>query len=909
MANVFQLFQNTSSHRSFCYRLIPRKKGLSLFPVDDNNGVYNWEELSPMEGDALFRRIYSLYEQSIFNIDWENTSNEFYLNGHDDLILQLLKSGKLLDKKGLKVPYIHNSSLLCCRIDLKDENTYQSKLKLGDIGSVKFVGKTVVWKSGTFIFHTQEIENYTVLNEFETLFPVSDLELFLSILMTHLPNVQVQVANKNITAGEPLLQIDTLYFEKIDSEKQHYLRTERGIREIEDPRFFTYHLTTVAKQKNDIIRIHPLISEPLNDAPMFIETHLKKIEKSLKISGGYFRDGTLFIIEEQSAKAFLIKCLPALLSRFSVFGADKLKEYNYKLSKPKLNADLSFGIDFLEGNATVHMGEDEIGLFDFINSYKTKSYIQLSDGSGVLVDPAYVKKLERLFNKTKDGVKISFFDLPLVEELLDEQLFSETFKQSKEIFLGFNTINEKKIQTPKLNATLRDYQTYGLKWLKYLHETGLGGCLADDMGLGKTIQTISLLQTIYPKEKKPTLIVMPRTLMFNWQDEVEKFAPTLKTYHHYGAKRTVEDIAKSQLVFTTYGTLRSDVEKLKDISFYYLILDESQHIKNVNAKVNKAVLLLNSEHRLALSGTPLENNLSELYALFRFLNPAMFGGFESFNQNYLIPVQKNNDSSVAIELRKKIYPFILRRLKKDVLSDLPEKIEKHLFVEMKADQLQFYEEKRRFYLNEINQTIERDGVQKSQFIMLQALTELRQIASNPESKTEGKIRSPKLDVLISEVETLALSSHKVLIFANFINALETIAEELNEKKIQYVVMTGATQNREELIHQFISDAETTAFLMTLKTGGVGLNLTVADHVFIYDPWWNASAESQAIDRTHRIGQDKTVFSYKLICKGSIEEKILQLQEKKKELFNQLIGSDSASVKSLSEDDIRFIMEG
>ncbi|MEM6965683.1 MAG: DEAD/DEAH box helicase, partial [Bacteroidota bacterium] len=433
-------------------------------------------------------------------------------------------------------------------------------------------------------------------------------------------------------------------------------------------------------------------------------------------------------------------------------------------------------------------------------------------------------------------------------------------------------------------------------------------CLADDMGLGKTLQTITILATIYPKEKMSSLIVMPRSLLFNWNAEIKKFAPQISTYTYYGNTRDLEAAKKANLIFTTYALMRNDIEQLKEEKFHYLILDESQNIKNIQALTTKAVMLLKSKHRLALSGTPIENNLGELYSLFRFLNPAMFGTVGQFNQNYLYPIQKNNDKEAIRQLRQKIYPFILRRLKRDVLKDLPDKIEQTLFVEMSAAQRKLYEQRRMFYKEAVDSSIASRGLQQSRFFIFQALNELRQIASTPENFSDGKIISPKRELLQDQLMDSIANGHKVLIFVNFLAAIELVSEQLASVGIEHVTMTGATRNRQALVQKFQNDSNCKAFLMTLKTGGTGLNLTAADTIFIFDPWWNVATENQAIDRAHRIGQQNKVLAYKLITEGSIEEKIVQLQEKKKELFDDIIGSDGESLKSLSEEDIDFIFK-
>ena len=427
------------------------------------------------------------------------------------------------------------------------------------------------------------------------------------------------------------------------------------------------------------------------------------------------------------------------------------------------------------------------------------------------------------------------------------------------------------------------------------------------MGLGKTLQAIALLAGIYPGQKKPSLVIVPKSLLFNWENEILKFKPELTYAVHHGSIRDLSAARDANLIITTYATVRNDIKAFREEAFYYVILDESQNIKNMNSQISKAVMLLNAEHRLALSGTPIENNLNELYALFRFLNPAMFGSPEEFSRNYVIPVQRNDDKDALHELKKKIYPFILRRLKRDVLKELPEKVEQTLFVDMSDEQKVFYELRRRFYYETVKFQIAQNGIHKSQFFILQALSELRQIASIPESKSENGIISPKREVLLEQILDLAANNHKVLVFANYLNALDCIAEDLEKNGVKYLLMTGATRDRKLLVEQFQEDESCKVFLMTLKTGGIGLNLTAADYIFIFDPWWNKAAENQAIDRTHRIGQEKTVFAYKLITRGTIEEKILKLQEQKSALFDRLISSDGASIKSLDETDVEFVL--
>ena len=399
---------------------------------------------------------------------------------------------------------------------------------------------------------------------------------------------------------------------------------------------------------------------------------------------------------------------------------------------------------------------------------------------------------------------------------------------------------------------------------------------------------------------------MPKSLIYNWEGEIKRFSPKLKVGIYYGNFRNIDIIKKNSVILTTYGTIRNDIETLKEMKFDTIILDESQNIKNINAQTTKAIMLLNSKNRIALSGTPIENNLGELYSLFRFLNPAMFGTAEEFNNYYAVPIQKENDQEAIEELKKKIYPFILRRVKKEVLKDLPDKIEKTMFIEMNVEQKKLYEERRSYYYKMVNSQIRENGIGKTQFFILQALNELRQITSCPEAKSNG-VTSSKREVLVNNIVEAVENGHKVLVFTNYINSIENICEDLKRYGINYLSMTGSTKDRQSLVDRFQKDNKYKVFIMTLKTGGVGLNLTAADTIFIYDPWWNKTVENQAIDRAYRLGQDRTVFSYKLILKDTIEEKILQLQDTKSKLLDNLISEDSSSMKVLTEKDIEFIL--
>jgi len=861
----------------------------------------------------VLKSIEHIKDKNSLRVDWDKPSGRCYLSEYEHLIWQLKKCSNFVYSNFTPIHFQPNKASIT--IEISGDEQLKSNVILIDNGqkykTLSFLNENHVFVNGQ-IFEIEPIgENYSFINHFKTeLLPIN-IEKFLTLLYSYFDNVYIDYMGYKQVIGTSCQTQPTLIIEKIDTYNSLYLRVSTSINGAEPDLLDHYEISRIVSL-NEIekkIVVSEIIKEDVSISWHNINKRLNQIKKPMKeeILNDFIVEENLFIIEENLAHKFIRLELPELLMSYSIFGTEKLKSYKIRAVTPKLNLSLNHGIDFLQGDASLEIDGEIIPLFEALRQYNKTSYIQLSDGTQAIVNQAYINKLERIFKKRKDNVSISFFDLPIVEELIEEKIANETFKASREIFLGFNTLQDKKVSIPKLNATLRTYQVMAYKWLKYLHKHSLGGCLADDMGLGKTLEAITLLSDIYPKNSIPSLIIMPKSLLFNWESEIKRFNPNLSCYIFYGNNRNFDETRKSNIILTTYGTARNDIKILKEETFHYIILDESQNIKNINSQASKAVMLLKSKHRLALSGTPIENNLGELYSLFRFLNPAMFGTINDFNEYYAIPIQKHNNRDIVKELKKKIYPFILRRLKKDVLPDLPDKIEQILWIEMSLPQKRLYESRRQFYYQAVKEQIGRHGLNKSQFFVLQALTELRQIASIPESKSENQIYSPKREVLMENISDAVANQHKVLVYANFINAIDLISQDMEKMGIEHLVMTGATHDRKALVERFQNDPKIQVFILTLKTGGIGLNLTAADTIFIYDPWWNKAAEIQATDRAHRIGQDRTVFSYRLITRSSIEEKIMTLQEKKSALFDDIISVDSASLKTFSETDVEFIL--
>ena len=852
---------------------------------------------------------HEINEKKLYSFDWINTK-KISLAEYPILVEKLKYCDNIVDDNFQKITFKNEAKELILKLEeVKDKIQSNFSVESYNINNFTIITPNYVILENNIYNLESKVDNFTKLSLFETNFPKKRLEEFLSLTFEYFENIKINYKDYETCYGEPKVTSPALIFEKIDELNNLYIRISESINMIEPDFIENYNPDKVAtiNSLDKKITIHELERVDINNLSTDFVKYLNKYKKELENKNSFYYENNLFIIEEELAIFLIHKELSNILEKFVVYGAEKLKEYKVVAVNPKLRLSLTHNLGFFEGMANLDIDGQIISLFDAIDFYKKNSYIKLNDGTTAIINKAYIEKLSRILKKSKNKVKFSFFDLPIIQDLFDDYTYQETFKNYREVFEGFNTLNDVKTKIPKIKAELRHYQEKGYKWLRYLYDNNLGGCLADDMGLGKTVQTIVLLSSIYPKEKEPTLIVMPKSLLYNWENELTKFNSNLSYYIYYGNNKNLLEARKSNIILTTYAVIRNEIETFKEQYFHYVILDESQNIKNVQSQTAKAVMLLNGSHKLAISGTPIENNLSELYPLFKFLNPNMFTTFDDFFTNYVNPIQKDNNIEAIEELKKKIYPFILRRLKKEVLEDLPPKIEQTIFVDMSDEQARFYEQRRSFYYQNLKTQIAEQGINKAKFIILQALNELRQIASIPESKTDGDITSLKREVLIEYINEIISLGHKVLIFTNYISSIEYISDDLEKAGIEHLVMTGSTQSRQELVDKFQNSNKYKVFLMTLKTGGLGLNLTKADYVFIFDPWWNKSSENQAIDRSHRIGQDKTVFSYKLITKNTIEEKILKLQEIKVDLFNKIISSDDTSIKSLTEDDIDFIL--
>lgn len=602
-----------------------------------------------------------------------------------------------------------------------------------------------------------------------------------------------------------------------------------------------------------------------------------------------------------------------------VFGFEALKNFRFNTAKPQTRIFISSNTDWFDAKVDIAFGDQRVTVAEVKRALANKQqFVQLNDGTLGILPDEWLKKYSLLFRVgegNSNNLKLSRYHLSVVDELYEERDEEELVVKLEEKYANLRQFNSiKEIEPPEgLRKILRPYQLAGYQWLNYLTEIKWGGILADDMGLGKTVQALSFLDHYRTEHGGlKALVVCPTTLIYNWENEIKKFTPSLTYRIHHGPARTrsKEELLDHDVTITTYGTLRSDIKLLISVNFDYVILDESQAIKNPSSKVTKAACLLNAKHRLCMSGTPLQNNTFDVFAQMHFLNPGMLGTMEFFRQEFAIPIDKFGEQDRKEHLKKILYPFILRRTKEQVAKDLPEKQEMILWCEMEDEQRNIYDAYRNDFRDKILGTIQEQGIQRSQLTILQGLMKLRQICDSPailneEEKFEN--HSIKLDELAREI-TENISNHKALVFSQFLGMLALIRSRLDELGVKYEYFDGSTTapDREKAIQSFQNDESVRVFLISLKAGGVGLNLTAADYVYIVDPWWNPAVEQQAIDRTHRIGQTKNIFAYRMICKDTIEDKILQLQEKKRALAKELIADDTSFVKSLTKEDVEYL---
>lgn len=668
-------------------------------------------------------------------------------------------------------------------------------------------------------------------------------------------------------------------------------------------------------------------------------------------------EGSLFITKDH--KANIIELLNRKL--------DKLNQLGFEIDQNQLNkvyhlgeSNISFSVsknkDWFDLEAVVSFGQFKI---PFI---KLKQHIlsgnrefELPDGSIAIIPEEWFSRYSNIFDytETRAGqLQVRKYHFGLLESLFNEQEFEQS--QQIESFQA-----EPEVELPiGLKAELRPYQKVGFQWLKYMHKNHFGACLADDMGLGKTLQILAFLQ--YQKEQEPeiaevkdsevlqisstepaaaqldlfgqvsavpvkasaeskafnhrcSLVVVPTSLIYNWQSEVRKFT-NLKIHIHSGFNRlrNLNDVVdKCDLIISSYGTVRNDIEMFASHTFENVILDESQAIKNPSSQTAISVNQLKANHKIAMTGTPVENSITDLWSQINFLNPGILGNYNFFTRKYVNSIEKDKNEEDTVRLRNIVKPFILRRTKEQVAADLPDKTEKIVVCEMSEEQKQKYESIKSEFRNELLSSISENGYRKSNMLILNGLIKLRQIANHPILADSTYLAgSGKFESVISSINNVLDSGHKLLIFSQFVQHLALFKQYLDSKQLPYLYIAGnvSASERKQLVDRFQNKDEAMVFLISLKAGGTGLNLTAADYVFILDPWWNPAVERQAMDRSHRIGQDKPVFVYKFITKDTIEEKIVQLQARKQKVSDDILDTEAGFVQNLEEDTLKNLLE-
>jgi len=600
----------------------------------------------------------------------------------------------------------------------------------------------------------------------------------------------------------------------------------------------------------------------------------------------------------------------------------------YNLRPFELEIDYEVINDWFDLKAAVKINGREIPFTRFRENIINNNREFIDDDGSVLILPVeWFSRYRELFEfgKTKQNrLKVHKQHFALLNDVFNEQECRSCPALEKLVIP--EKIPDTKIPAG-LNARLRDYQKEGLRWLVFLQENNLGGCLADDMGLGKTIQTLALLQ--YNREmhnkkdtgqkaedqllppsaikRKTSLLIVPASLIYNWENEINKFTPSLKTYSYRGnqRKKSTRYFSGYDIILSSYHTIRQDIDLVSEFDFHYIILDESQLIKNPASQLYKAISRLRSAHKLVLSGTPVENSLTDLWTQLNFVNTGLLGNLSYFKREFTSPIEKDRSVEKEERLAKLIRPFILRRTKEEVAADLPPVMENTVYCDMTEDQNKKYEEEKSIVRNSILENALKIGEEKSALIILQGLMKLRQISNHPVLADPDYISdSGKFENVMHDIDAVITEGHKILVFSSFVRHLDLFAREFDARSLKYSMLTGSSSNRGKIVEDFKKDRDKNIFLISLKAGGVGLNLTAADYVFILDPWWNPSAELQALSRAHRIGQDKNVFVKRYISTNSIEEKIVRLQKKKSGLAETFISTNNP----LKEIPVKDILE-
>ncbi|WP_159632998.1 DEAD/DEAH box helicase [Sphingobacterium composti Ten et al. 2007 non Yoo et al. 2007] len=633
------------------------------------------------------------------------------------------------------------------------------------------------------------------------------------------------------------------------------------------------------------------------------------LKKQDALFGSYMTDGKEF----SNVFEWLNNRQDALLEKGYII-KQETGDKHFFIGKTSLDIEVVEDNDWFDVRAFANFGPYKIPFIQLRDHILNRiQEFTLPNGEIAIIPEEWFAQYEHLFQFAikKNGLQLNKAHVGILHEISEHTAL--TMSRKLQNLSNFEEIP--KAEAPiEFNGSLRSYQEAGYNWFHFLQEFKFGGVLADDMGLGKTVQTLALLQKQKEQLKntdyaKTSLLILPTSLVYNWQKEAEKFAPKLRILMHIGSNRFKDAYAFTHfdLVITTYGIVRSDEDMFSKFFFNYIILDESQNIKNPTSKSFKSIKSLKSRHKLALSGTPIENSVSDIWSQMHFTNPGLLGSYSFFQKEFVIPIEKKRDEDTAKRLQAIIKPFVLRRTKSQVATELPPKTEQIIYCEMNETQAELYESTKSEYRNALLEGAVNDG-KGNQIALLQGLTKLRQLANHPKMVEPSYAdESGKFEAVLQMLDSISTEGNKVLIFSQFVKHLELFRKYFDKNNIPYAYLDGGTKDRAEAVQKFKENDEVKIFLISIKAGGVGLNLTEADYVFILDPWWNPAVEQQAIDRSHRIGQKRNVFIYKFISKDTVEEKIVALQNRKMSIATSLITTEETFVKSLSQDDLKELL--
>lgn len=797
----------------------------------------------------------------------------------------------------------NNLCLFVLREDVKD---FQRIIYSKD--SVYIIYKNIIYRCNKKFIKTELkiLETFIKNNTNELQFKKEDLTTFFSLVMPKIENRLLIIDQKLLEYRPENLKIK-LY---LDFNEKNYIVANLK---------FNY---------NDY-DFNPLIEEPKN-IKRNILTESMFLNKLRKTGFMYDAKNKSFVIaNEEDIYRFITTGIEDYAESAIIYGTD-----SFNRKKRRVNKKISIGVKVDNGLLDINfenLNFEKEELKEILQKYKLKKkYHRLKDGSFIeLEDNSDIELIDNLltgmdisYKEVEDYIRIPINRSLYLDRLLNSNsnLVINSDQNYNKLIENIENLDEETKIPKDMEPILRDYQKLGFKWLKALDNYHFGGILADDMGLGKTIQILSVILDYVEQNsenKRTSIVVAPSSLTLNWYNEAQKFAKKLKVMVINGEaierKNKINNLSNYDLVITSYDLLKRDMDTYKELNyqFRYIIADEAQYIKNNNTKNAKAIKLIEADTKFALTGTPIENSLNELWSIFDFIMPGYLFSYKKFKQNYEMPISRENDERTLNKLKMLIEPFVLRRTKKEVLKELPNKATSVLNNEMTEEQEKIYLSYLAQARDELSEEIEEKGFEQTRIKILALLTRLRQICCHPSlfiSNYKGE--SGKLNQCIELVKDGIDSGHKILLFSGYTSMFEIIEKELKKNNINYLKLTGKTKvsDRLELINEFNTNEEIKVFLISLKAGGTGINLTSADMVIHYDPWWNLSVENQATDRTHRIGQTKKVQVYKLITKNSIEEKIYDLQKRKEELIDNMLSTDTKFINKLSKEDILGLFE-